>query len=430
MTPLWKRPDGTPTRHLDPDSAIADYLEALRRAEVAGGSPPATALNGLGDAYFDKGDLVSAIDYYRQAAEVYAREGMYNNAIACCRKIRRYAPDDPQVGLLLGRFYAAKGLEADALAELESHAERQVRTHNRRGAIEALQEITRLAPARTGRREQLARLYVEDGRRDAGAEEYQAALRGYRGEGDSAAAERVRAALAELGAATASGTPIAAPAPSPPAQLDLTARVDPAPVAPLAAPDPGPRSASLEIERTSYDDEPAASLPAGMEGPALTIAQGVDDADSPRGDVGGDPTSELEAVVGRDPRAYREMIALAGRYAADSRREQAARYLLAAAEGLQNDLRWPEAVAAYRQLASLDRATVEHFSAWAECARQTGEASKVLEALAVAARWHLAHEDRQGARRVAEEMLLVDPHNAVASEVLEKVGTALPPHAT
>ena len=66
------------------------------------------------------------------------------------------------------------------------------------------------------------------------------------------------------------------------------------------------------------------------------------------------------------------------------------------------------------------------FAAWAECARQAGEAPKVLEALSVTARWHLARDERREARRAAEEMLLIDPHSAVATEILARVGTSLP----
>ena len=61
-------------RHGDPDEAIARYLEELRQASVQGAAPPAASLNGLGDAYLDKGDLDSAVDHYRQSAEAYARE--------------------------------------------------------------------------------------------------------------------------------------------------------------------------------------------------------------------------------------------------------------------------------------------------------------------------------------------------------------------
>ena len=93
MSGLFKGGSRRPTRHGDPDNAVAGYLEQLHQADVSGAAPPPAALNGLGDAYLDKEDPDSAADYWRQAAEAYAREGMHSSAIACLQKVRRHAPD-------------------------------------------------------------------------------------------------------------------------------------------------------------------------------------------------------------------------------------------------------------------------------------------------------------------------------------------------
>ena len=249
----FKKEKHAASRHENADDAIARYLEELRQADVQGVAQPASALNGLGDAYLDKGDLHSAVDHYRQSAEAYAREGMYDNAIACCKKIRRYAPEDDEAALLLGRFYAAKGLRADAARELESYAERMERAGQPKEAIAALADVVGLGLDKPLQREKLARLYAENGQRDAAVQEYRALRRDYEARGDQEAVARISDRLAEHGDRP--------PRPAGPASFQAEERkaepaVDEAPARPAAkepsAPPPIPLG--LEIEHTSYSE--------------------------------------------------------------------------------------------------------------------------------------------------------------------------------
>jgi hypothetical protein len=120
------------------------------------------------------------------------------------------------------------------------------------------------------------------------------------------------------------------------------------------------------------------------------------------------------------------MVSLAERAAAEGDAGHAAKQLAEAGRGFTSQRRWEEAVDAYRRLAALGAATDEHYGAWTEAARQLGMASLVLEALSSQARWHVEGGRRSSARRAAEEMLLVDPQNEVATEILSKVGSTLP----
>ena len=390
-------------RHGNPDEAIARYLEELRQANVQGAGPPAASLNGLGDAYLDKGDLDSAVDHYRQSAEAYAHEGMYDNAIACCKKIRRYAPADEESGLLLGRYYGAKGLRADAARELESYADRKDRAGGRKDAILALAELVKIAPDRTLVREKLARLYAENGQRDAAVEEYRVARQAYESRGDQDAARRVADLLAEQGDRADSVPPSPEQRPSraersEPLRLDDDVALDGPPPIPLG----------LEIEHTSYADStgtfPDAPI-VSLDGAARADADGSDRA----GATG-----------------YAEMVANAERAASEGDVERAAGWLIEAGEGLRSQRRWEEAVDAFRKLAVLGRARDDHYAAWTEAARQAGMASLVLEALSAQARWHVEAGRRSSARKAAEEMLLVDPKNDLAAEILSQVGSTLP----
>ena len=390
LTLAWFKKDRRgPARHENPDEAIARYLEDLRQADVQGTVQPASALNGLGDAYLDKGDLLSAVDHFRQSAEAYAREGMYDNAIACCKKIRRYAPDDENAGLLLGRYYAAKGLRADAARELESYADRKDRVGQWKDAITALSELVKIAPDRVLQREKLARLYAENGQRDAAVMEYRAARLEYESRDDREGAMRVADRLAEHG--DRQGQPaVSKVPPAPPADV-------PSPVEEetLAARPPIPLG--LEIQHTSYAEDTAPSPAPGVADPVAGVKGG-----------------------------YTEMVALADRVITDGDPDRAAGYLVEAGDGFRSQRRWEEAVAAYRKLAALGRAKDDHYAAWTEAARQAGMASLVLEALTAQARWHVEAGRRSSARKAAEEMLLVDPRNEVATEILSKVGSTLP----
>jgi tetratricopeptide (TPR) repeat protein len=349
---------------------------------------------------------MSAVDHYRQSAEAYAREGMYDNAIACCKKIRRYAPDDPKVGALLGRYYASKGLRADAARELEAHADRMDRAGNPAEAIAALAELLILTPEKTIQREKLARLYAENGQRDAAVEEYRTARRDYEARGDQDGVARVTDCLAEHGdrpkPATRERVEQAAP-PLDPSVPGLVVDMDHVlddgsaieePIPPEAPPIP----LGLEIERTSYSDREVVADRAELD---------------------------TAATVGSTA-GYTEMIDRAERAASEGDPDRAAGYLLEAGRGLVSQRRWEEAVPAYRKLAALGRARDEDYAAWTEAARQAGMASLVLEALSSQAHWHAQAGRRSSARRAAEEMLLVDPQNQVATEILSKVGSTLP----
>ena len=400
----FKKDKRGPARHENPDEAIARYLEELRQADVQGTPQPGSALNGLGDAYLDKGDLQSAVEHFRQSAEAFAREGMYDNAIACCKKIRRYAPEDENTGLFLGRYYAAKGLRADAARELEGFADRKERAGQRKEAIEALTDLVRIAPERVLQREKLARLYAENGQRDAAVVEYRAARLEYETRGDQEGALRIADRLAEHGDTSVAGTrpPTAAPARAEVAESPTAAPSDRRQEAiPEERP---PIPLGLEIERTSYADEAPAARP--IETDALAVG-------------GGDPSGVSE-------RGYAEMMTLADRATAEGDSDQAASYLIEAGEGLRTQRRWEEAVTAYRKLAAIGRAKDDHYAAWTEAARQAGMASLVLEALSAQAHWHVEAGRRSSARRAAEEMLLVDPRNEVATDILSKVGSTLP----
>ncbi len=389
----FKKEKHAASRHENPDDAIARYLEELRQADVQGIAQPASALNGLGDAYLDKGDIHSAVDHYRQSAEAYAREGMYDNAIACCKKIRRYAPENDNAALLLGRFYAAKGLRADAARELEAYADRVERSGQPKEAIAALADLVGLGLDKPLQREKLARLYAENGQRDAAVQEYRTLRREYEARGDQEAVARISDRLAEHGDRPPRPS---APQVHPEERKSMAPAVEEATTTEPSSPPPIPLG--LEIEHTSYSER--------SPGPDRATRE---------------PAARTQVEAG-----YGEMVSLAERTVTEGDTQRAVELLAEAGRGFTSQRRWEEAVDAYRRLAGLGAAKDEHYGAWTEAARQLGMASLVLEALSSQARWHVEGGRRSSARRAAEEMLLVDPQNEVATEILSKVGSTLP----
>ncbi len=186
-------------------------MEVIRRAEVAGLAPPPAALNGLGDAYLDLGDVTLANEHHLQAAEAFATEGLYDNAIACCRKVLRRSEDHSRAALLLGRYCAAKGLKAEALEVLGAIAERRGEAGEMGEALTAMQEVVRIAPDSARLRERLGRLLREAGRREDALREYRAALELCLQAGDPAGAEHARTRIEALEAPVPE--PETAPAP-------------------------------------------------------------------------------------------------------------------------------------------------------------------------------------------------------------------------
>lgn len=324
---------------------------------------------------------------------------MYDNAIACCKKIRRYAPENDDAALLLGRFYAAKGLRADAARELEAYAERMERAGQPKEAMAALADVVGLGLDKPLQREKLARLYAENGQRDAAVQEYRALRRDYEARGDQEAVARIGDRLAEHGdrppKPAAPDTPVQVKEPKP---LELEREDAAAPPAAKEPSAPAPIPLGLEIEHTSYSERAPAS-----------------DPDRPTAE----PAAEARG-------GYAEMVSLAERAAAEGDPQRAADQLIEAGRGFTSQRRWEEAVDAYRRLAALGSAKDEHYAAWTEAARQLGMASLVLEALSSQAHWHVEGGRRSSARKAAEEMLLVDPQNQVATEILSKVGSTLP----
>lgn len=106
--------------------AIDVYLKAIREAEEAGGegTQDPALYNRVGDLEMKAGDSLAALRAYEQAAELYADQGFFNNAIALCGKILRVNPSRTATYLRLAQLHARKNFVGEAKKNLIEYLDR------------------------------------------------------------------------------------------------------------------------------------------------------------------------------------------------------------------------------------------------------------------------------------------------------------------
>ena len=170
--------------------AVVLYRQYL---EDGGGDEADIALwNRVGDLHLRLNDTERAVDAYEHAVNAYAESGLYNNAIALCRKILRLVPGRGAVYLKLGQISAAAGFLADARQNFLEYAQRMKRAGNLDASFAALKEFADLSPEDTDVRKLLADQLLAQGRRDQAVEQLRILLGTHLEQGDAAAAEAVR----------------------------------------------------------------------------------------------------------------------------------------------------------------------------------------------------------------------------------------------
>lgn len=274
--------------------------------------------NRVGDLHLRIGETERAVEAYERAVASYADSGLFNNAIALCRKILRLVPGRGAVYLKLGQISAAAGFLADARQNFLEYAQRMKRAGNLDASFDALKEFADLSPDDTEVRKLLADQLLANDRKDQAVEQLRVLMGAHIQHGDPAAAEAIReqiravapdaddtplmrsrsaasddfsAALHDGDFSSGAGLPTVAGLEStsldagggvaPLAGLESTSLVDEPPAPPRKAPSPG---AELGLEPTSLgevDDEPA-------DLPVLFGDEADADEDDDGGSLGGD----------------------------------------------------------------------------------------------------------------------------------------------
>ncbi|HZK78776.1 MAG TPA: tetratricopeptide repeat protein [Gemmatimonadaceae bacterium] len=143
------------------EKALELYEQVLNGARASDEERDVPLYNRVGDIHYRIGNNDQAINYYEQAADLYAEGGFFNNAIALCNKILRYSPGRTIIYYKLGIISAKKGFNSDAKQNFLEYADRMQRVGKMDEAFRALKEFADLCPGQDDVRlmlaEQLAR---------------------------------------------------------------------------------------------------------------------------------------------------------------------------------------------------------------------------------------------------------------------------------
>ncbi|HEY0154452.1 MAG TPA: tetratricopeptide repeat protein [Longimicrobium sp.] len=290
--------------------AIGAYRQILESPE--GGEVDIALWNRIGDMHLRLNETDRAVEAYEAAVSAYVEVGLYNNAIALCRKILRLVPGRINTYRRLGQISAAKGFLADARQNFLEYADRMRRAGKLKESFEGLKEFADLSPDDIEVRRLLADQLLAHGERNEAVVQLRTLLGPLIRRGDEEAAEAVRAQIREIDA-LASIEPLA--------QATETAASDDfdvydggnVRVAEPAAPEP-PAPAGFEIGAAiDADDEPV-ELPS-IEGLEVSMDFSRPDAaaaparppveEEPREEEDDLPLLDFDAVP--DPSVYGEV---------------------------------------------------------------------------------------------------------------------------
>lgn len=178
----------------DFDSALEEYRKLLRGDDV-----DPNIYNLMGDVSFKKGDQQGAFRQYEEAVRKYAKESLYSNAIAVCRKMLRLDPAYVDAHRLLGDLYFEQGFGGEAVGYFLEYAAKLIDKGDLTRAVDSLKKVIESAPDRTGVREQLAEVYMHLGFGDEARSELVAAHEICQRKGDEDATARLKQKLEQIG---------------------------------------------------------------------------------------------------------------------------------------------------------------------------------------------------------------------------------------
>ena len=176
------------------DNALEEYRKLLKQDDV-----DPNIYNLMGDVHFKKGDEQAAFRQYEEAVRKYAKESLYSNAIAVCRKMMRLNPDYIDAHRLLGDLYFEQGFGGEAVGYVLDYAAKLIDKGDLTRAVDSLKKVIEFAPDKVKVREQLAELYTHLGLADEARSELIAAEEIYRRTGNQEMASQLKQRVEQMG---------------------------------------------------------------------------------------------------------------------------------------------------------------------------------------------------------------------------------------
>lgn len=153
--------------------AIEVYQRALADLTQAGEPSDPSLYNRIGDLEIKAGESVPALRAYELAADTYADQGFFNNAIALCGKILRVSPGRTATYLRLAELHARKNVIAEAKRNLLEYVDRMTGSGELEPMIIALRSFGQRFSGSTELRTILGEILATVGHRHEGHEEFQ-----------------------------------------------------------------------------------------------------------------------------------------------------------------------------------------------------------------------------------------------------------------
>ncbi len=175
------------------DKAIEAYQELL---EVEPDDP--SPLNSIGDLYTKIGKMSDAISFFRKAIDQYNEIGLFNNAIAICKKIMRADPNHTVIYKKLAELYTGNGLTNDAIRHYVLYADKMHEKNQVDEVLDSFKKIVELSPTNIDIRLRLTELYLKNGRKPEAIEQLTALVSHFDEMGDPEKAGKYRQKIAEI----------------------------------------------------------------------------------------------------------------------------------------------------------------------------------------------------------------------------------------
>jgi tetratricopeptide (TPR) repeat protein len=178
----------------DLDLALEEYRKLLKSEDV-----DPNIYNLMGDVHFKKGEQAEAFHQYNEAVKRYAKDSLYSNAIAVCRKMLRLDATYIDAHRLLGDLYIEQGFGGEAVGYLLEYSTKLIEKGHMERAADSLKRVIEFAPGKVKIREQLADVYENLGFMDEARSELLAACEIHEQQGERDQAARLRARAEDLG---------------------------------------------------------------------------------------------------------------------------------------------------------------------------------------------------------------------------------------
>jgi len=146
--------------------AIAEY------EKLAFGDPQDVGtLNIIGDLYVRLGQSDRAIEFFLKVDEEYERRGLFSQALAICKKIHKFDPENADYALKLGDLFGQQGFVPDAKSVYVAVAGRLAGAGRTAEAVAVFEKIVKLDREDVDARRALVRLFQEIGNVDAAVDQ-------------------------------------------------------------------------------------------------------------------------------------------------------------------------------------------------------------------------------------------------------------------